>query len=186
MGKVISFNLMTLDGFFAGPHGEIDWHRVDDEFNEFAIEQLDTVGTLLFGRVTYELMVAYWPTPAALADDPLVADRMNRLPKIVASRTLSKVAWANTTLVRENIEGEVARARQSGKDMFLFGSADLAATLSRHGLIDEYRVIINPVVLGSGQPLFKDVEERLDLRLLRTRTFRNGNVLLYYEPALQA
>jgi len=93
MGKVIVFNLITIDGFFERPKHEIDWHHVDEEFNEFAIEQLNTVDTLLFGRVTYDLMANYWPTPTAIKNDPIVANKMNSLPKIVISKTLSHADW---------------------------------------------------------------------------------------------
>ena len=183
MKKLILFNLVTLDGFFAGPTGDIDWHNVDDEFNQFAIEQLDTIDALLFGRVTYQLMANYWPTPAAAADDPIVAGRMNNLPKIVFSRTLEKVEWKNTRLVKDNIAEEISKLKhQAGKDIFIFGSADLASSFTKLGLIDEYRVIVNPVVLGSGKPLFKGLNDRLNLKLLKTRTFGSGNVLLYYQP----
>jgi dihydrofolate reductase len=183
MRKLILFNMATLDGFFAGPNGEIDWHRVDEEFNQFAIEQMANADALLFGRVTYEMMAGYWPTPAARADDPEVAGRMNDISKFVASRTLARADWENTRLINQDIAAAVAQLKQQpGKDMLLFGSANLAATLTQQRLIDEYRIMVNPVVLGRGKPLFEDVREPLALRLLRTRTFRNGNVLLSYEP----
>jgi dihydrofolate reductase len=175
--------MVTLDGFFEGPNGEIDWHNVDQEFNELAIEQLDSVDILLFGRKTYELMASYWPTPAAATDHPIVADKMNRLPKIVFSKTLSSVEWQNTRLVKENVAEEVAKlVQQPGKDLIIFGSSDLAVTFIQHGLLDEFRIMVNPVVLGSGKPLFKGIKDRLNLKLLKTKTFRSGNVLLYYEP----
>ena len=183
MSKLILFNLMTLDGFFAGPDGEIDWHNVDEEFNDFAIEQLSTAGGLIFGRITYQMMASYWPTPEAMASDPAVAGRMNDIPKIVFSKTLDSVDWNNTRLVKADAVEEVRGLKeQPGKDLFIFGSADLAATFTRAGLIDEYRVIINPVVLGKGQPYFKDADHRLTLQLLNARMFRNGNALLYYAP----
>jgi len=183
MRKVIFFMLTTLDGFFEGPNREIDWHNVDEEFNEFAIDQLNSVDVLLFGRVTYELMASYWPTPAAATDDPIVADKMNHLPKIVFSKTLSSVDWQNTRLVKENIAEEISKLKQQpGKDLIIFGSSDLAVTFIRHGLIDEYRIMVNPVVLGNGKPLFKGINDKLNLKLLKTKTFRSGNVLLYYQP----
>lgn len=183
MSDLIMFNMVTVDGFFEGPNREIDWHHVDQEFNEFAADQLDTVGVLLFGRVTYELMASYWPTPAALSDDPVIAAKMNSLPKIVFSRTLDRAEWQNTTLVKENVAGEIERLKSMpGRDLMIFGSSDLAATLANLGLIDEYRIMVNPVVLGDGKPLFKGIGERLELELLRTRTFGSGNVLLYYRP----
>lgn len=183
MRKVIIFMLTTLDGFFEGPDRDISWHNVDEQFNEFAIEQLNTFDTLLFGRVTYQLMASYWPTPEAIRNDPIVADKMNNLPKIVFSRTLSSVEWHNTRLVKENVAEEIAKLKQQpGKDMAIFGSSDLALTLIPHGLIDEYRIMVNPVVLGNGKPLFKGLNDRLQLNLVKTKTFRNGNVLLYYRP----
>ncbi|MBI3660338.1 dihydrofolate reductase [Candidatus Acetothermia bacterium] len=183
MRKVIVFMLTTLDGFFAGPNGELGWHNVDEEFNEFAIDQLNSVDTLLFGRVTYQLMASYWPTPAATTDDPIIAEIMNTMPKIVFSKTLGKVEWNNTRLVKDNIAEEISKLKQqSGKDMIIFGSSDLASTLTKLGLIDEYRIMVNPVVLGNGKPLFKGIKDKLNLKLLKTKTFSSGNVLLYYQP----
>ena len=183
MRKVILFNMVTLDGFFAGPNGEIDWHHVDKEFNEFAIAQLNSADGLLFGRMTYQGMASYWPTDMAKKNDPIVADKMNTLPKIVFSRTLARADWNNTRPVKGNVAEEVSMLKQQpGRDWFLFGSAGLASTLTHFGLIDEYRVMVNPVVLGRGQPLFKGVEDRLSLKLVSAKTFRNGNVLLCYQP----
>ena len=183
MRKLIFFMLVSLDGFYEGPGHTIDWHNVDEEFNEFANAQLDSVDMLLFGRVTYELMAAYWPTPAAARDDPVTAAAMNRLPKIVFSRTLSQAAWQNTRLVRDNAAGEVTKLKaQPGKDLIIFGSSDLSVTLIEHGLIDEFRIMLNPVALGNGKTLFKGLQSRLNLELINTRVFKSGNVLLYYQP----
>lgn len=181
--KIILFNMVSLDGFFAGPGGEIDWHRVDEEFNEFAIQQLNATDGLIFGRITYQMMASFWPTPLALQDDPIVAEKMNTLPKLVASRTLQTVAWNNARLFKADVTQEIATLRQQpGRDLFIFGSANLAATLIQNGLIDEYRLMVNPVVLGSGRPLFQGVHPPLYLQLLWTKTFQNGNVLLVYRP----
>lgn len=175
--------MITLDGFFEGPNREIDWHVVDDEFNEYALGFLKTVDTLIFGRVTYELMASYWPTGRAITDDPLIAERMNHISKIVFSKTLEKVDWENTRLVKIDAAGEIARLRlQPGKNMAIFGSAELAATLIKKDLIDEYRIFINPIVLGEGISLFKGVTKRLKLKLLHTRVFHSGVVLLSYQP----
>lgn len=183
MRKVIMFNMVTLDGFIAGPHGEIDWHNVGEEFNQFAIDQLNGAGGLLFGRVTYDLMAGYWPTPDAITSDPLVANLMNQLPKVVFSRKLDKAAWQNTRLVKDDAVGEVAKLKQQpGNDLFVFGSANLAATLIQNDLIDEFRLMVNPVILGSGKPLFQNIRQPLKLKLLRTQPFRNSNVLLVYQP----
>ena len=186
MRKVIMFNMVTLDGFFEGPKGpgDIDWHRTDEEFDRFAVDQLDTAGGIIFGRVTYEMMATYWPTPEAIRGDPQVAGRMNRLPKYVFSRTHDRAAeWENSTLLKGDVTAEINRLKQQpGQDLLLFGSADLASTLTRLGLIDEYRVLVNPVVLGRGRPLFQDPPETLNLKLVQSRTFGNGNVLLTYQP----
>jgi dihydrofolate reductase len=183
MRKVIFQMMITLDGFFEGPNQEIDWHRVDNEFNHYAIDLLSNVDTLLFGRKTYELMSAYWPTEQAITDDPLVAGKMNHLNKIVFSRNLETVGWNNTQLVNENVIEEIANLKQKeGKDITVFGSSDLALTLIENGLIDEYRIIVNPIILGSGKTLFSDLSKPLQLKLFKSRLFKSGNVLLYYHP----
>jgi dihydrofolate reductase len=183
MRKLFAFNMVTLDGFFEGPNQDISWHNVDDEFNQFAIEQTGTVDAILFGRRTYELMASYWPTDAAIKDDPTIAGLMNSLPKIVFSRTLQKAEWNNTRLIKDNIAEEILKLKgQPGKEIAVFGSADLLSTLIQLDLVDEHRIIVNPVVLGSGTPLFKNVKDRLNLKLTRSRTFDSGNVLLYYQP----
>jgi dihydrofolate reductase len=183
MRKVIFFMLTSLDGYFEGPDRDINWHNVDDEFNEFAIRQTGEFGALLFGRVTYELMAGYWPTEAAKRDDPIVAGLMNSLPKIVFSKTLEKVDWENTRLVKDNFAEAISKLKQeAGKDIAIFGSSNLTVTLMEHGLVDEYRIMVNPVVLGNGKPLFKGIRNRINLKLIKTKTFKSGNVLLYYEP----
>lgn len=184
MRKVLSFNMITADGFFEGPNHAIDWHNVDAEFNEFAIEQLDSVDILIFGRVTYAMMASYWPSEVAIKNDPVVAGKMNAKAKIVFSGTLDKADWNNTRLAKNNIPAEISSLKaQPGKDLIIFGSSDLSVTLAQLGLIDEYRVMVNPLFLGSGKNILRGVAGRMDLKLLKTRTFRNGNVLLYYQPA---
>jgi dihydrofolate reductase len=183
MSKMILFNMMTVDGFFEGPDKEIDWHNVDNEFNDFAIEQLDHASFLIFGRLTYELMVSYWPTPSALSDDPVVAGKMNSIPKIVYSKTLDRTDWNNTRLIKEVVDEECKKLKeQNDQDIFIFGSANLATTFRNLDLIDEYRIMVNPVILGQGNTLFKPSSERLKLKLIKTRSFISGNVLLYYQP----
>jgi len=184
MRKLFVFNLVTLDGYFEGPKRDISWHNVDAEFNEYAVAMLASVDMLLFGRVTYDLMASYWPTPDAVKNDPLVAEKMNSLPKIVFSRTLNKPGWNNARLVKENIEEEIKNMKkQPGKDLALLGSGSILSEFTQRGLIDEYRIMVNPVVLGDGKPMFKGIKDRLKLKLIQTRTFHNGNVLLYYQPA---
>ena len=183
MRNVFLFMMVTLDGFFEGPNQEIDWHNVDEEFNEFAIQQLDEVDTLLFGRVTYEGMASFWPTPFAKENDPIVAEKMNSIPKIVFSKTLDKAEWNNSRLVKEHVAEEISKLKQqAGRDLAIFGSSNLTASLLHMGLIDELRIMVNPVVLGNGNSLFKGIHDKLKLKLIKTRTFNSGNVLLYYQP----
>lgn len=182
MRKLFSFNMISLDGFFEAPDHDINWHNVDEEFNEFAVEQTSSLDTIIFGRRTYQLMESYWPAAAAIADDPEIAGLMNNLPKIVFSRTLEKADWNNTRLIKDNAADEIMKLkRQPGRDLAIFGSADLIASLM--DVIDEHRVMVNPVLLRKGTPLFKQTGDPLKLKLLNTRTFRSGNILLTYGPA---
>lgn len=176
--------MISLDGYFEGPNRDLSWHTVDEEFNNYAADLLDSLDALLFGRVTYQLMADYWPSPAALTDDPMIAAKMNSLPKVVFSTSLQKVDWSNTRLVKEDAAAEVTKLkRQSGKDMAVFGSSDLASMLSEHGLIDEYRIIVNPVVLGHGKSLFAGLEHPLKLTFSSALPFTSGLVMLTYQRA---
>lgn len=184
MRRIFLFMMISLDGYYEGPKGDLSWHNVDEEFNEFAIQQTSEVDALLFGRKTYEVMASYWPTEAAIKDDPEVSSLMNSLPKIVISKTLESVDWNNTRLVKENVGEEITKLKQQpGREIAIFGSSDLAVSLAQMDLIDEYRIMVCPVILGEGKPLFKGVLNKLDLRLVKSRTFLSGNVLLYYQPA---
>jgi dihydrofolate reductase len=181
MRKLLFFMMVTANGLYERGPWDIGWHNTDDEFNEYAIEQLETVDTLLFGRATYEGMVRYWPTQEAITSDPIVAGKMNGLPKIVVSRTLERVEWSNARVVRDPAEIGALK-RDPGKDLLLIGSSDLAASLAPLGLIDEYRLMVNPIAMGEGKPLLKGLSADLSLKLVGTRTFKNGNVLLRYAP----
>jgi dihydrofolate reductase len=184
MRRILAFLVVTVDGYYEGPDQEFDWPVVDEEFNEFGLQQLDEVDTLLFGRVTYEGMASYWPTPAAEQDDPRVAARMNGLPKLVVSRTLDRADWADTRIVKGDVAAELTRLKQRpGKDIAVFGSSDLVVSLLGMGLVDELRIMVHPVVLGAGKSLFRTAPERVRLRLVEARTFRSGSVLLTYRPA---
>jgi dihydrofolate reductase len=179
MKRLITWNMVTLDGFFAAPDGNLDWFVFDDELERYIKETQPEVGTLLFGRVTYQMMAAYWRTA-----EGEIATFMNGAQKYVFSRTLDSVEWNKTTLVKGDAVETVRKLKQQpGKDNFVFGSADFSATLMRHGLIDEYRIGLNPVVLGKGIPLFKESVEKLKLKLITTRQLKSGVVILHYEPA---
>jgi dihydrofolate reductase len=180
MAKLILWNLMTLDGFVEGPNRDISWHEDvwGEELEGLSIEQLNAAGGLLFGRVTYELMANHWPSATGE-----VADLMNAAPKFVFSRTLKQSGWNNTRMFSADVADTVAKLkRETPKDIFLFGSADLASHLIPHGLIDEFRIALNPVILGGGTPLFKP-GERVKLKLLDSRPMSTGIVILRYVPA---
>lgn len=178
MRKVVVSNLISLDGFIAGPSGEIDWHDVDDDFQSYIAGELQSTGMILFGRVTYELLAGYWPTATPDVNDPVLIKAMNALPKIVFSRTLASAEWNNAVINRGDPVRETERMKaESGKDIFVFGSGTIVSALSDAGLVDEYRFFVNPVILGGGISQF---ESRLNLRLLGTRTFDKGLVMLTY------
>ncbi|HEY2462189.1 MAG TPA: dihydrofolate reductase family protein [Candidatus Acidoferrum sp.] len=181
MSKLIMWNLISLDGFFEGEKSwALDWHQYawGDELERLSIEQLKAADGLLFGRVTYEGMAAYWQKETGE-----VAEFMNRLPKAVVSRTLERADWNNTTLIKGDLGGEVAKLKgKSGKDIYVFGSGKLSHTLMEHGLFDEYRIAVVPVILGSGKTLFGDGLKRQPLKLVETRTFSSGAVMMRYEP----
>ncbi len=184
MHKVVSFMVVTLDGYYEGPNGEFDWPNVDEEFNEFAISQLNDIDTLLFGRITYGTMASYWPTPEAVTGDPLIAARMNSIPKVVFSRTLGEATWQNTQLVSGDAIAAVKELKQQDGTglLALFGSPTFTTSLLEAGLVDELRVMIHPILLGAGKPLFGTLTGRQPVELLRSLVFSSGNVLLTYEP----
>ncbi len=187
MRRVTVFNFVTLNGFFKGPNEDTSWHKHGEEESEFSAESLKSGNTLLFGRVTYEKMASFWPTPMAIEQFPVVAEGMNKAEKIVFSRTLKKVEWSNTRVVKGNIVEEVKKMKQMpGKDMTLLGSGSILTQFAEQGLIDEYQIMVNPVALGDGTPIFKGIKHNLNLKLTTTRTFRNGIVLLCYQPAGKA
>ena len=167
----------------AGPNGELDWSARDPkgEIAEYIRDSQSSTGTFLFGRVTYEMMASFWPTPAGKAESPIFAKILNNSPKIVFSRTLKEATWENTRLVREiTKEGIMKLKQQPGNDMLILGSGTLVQQLTNLGLIDEYQLMVNPVILGSGKPLFKEVNSRIDLKMEKAKTFGNGVVLLQY------
>jgi dihydrofolate reductase len=187
MRRLIVFNNVTVDGYFADKNGDMRWaHRQtqDPEFNAFIADNAGSDGQLLFGRKTYQMMASYWPTPMALQNEPKVAEGINNLPKVVFSRTLAEATWQNTRLVKADMVAEVRKMKQEpGPDMVILGSGSLVAQLGQEGLIDEFQVLVNPVVLGGGRSMFDGLEKRLCLKLSNTRAFKNGNVLLSYERA---
>jgi dihydrofolate reductase len=178
------FNRISIDGFFAGSDGEIDWFIHDSEVDKAAHEIMQP-DTLLFGRATYEMFVSYWPHVAADPQAPrqarTLARELNQMTKVVFSKgTLKEVTWVNSKLVKGDIIKEVRKLKQGkGADIAIFGSGTIFQQLANGGLIDEYLLAVTPVVLGTGKPLFKEVEN-INLKLLKARSFKSGNVLLHY------
>ena len=177
MRKLIVFNNVTLDAYFADLNGDMSWaHKHDAEWKQFVHDNASGGGELLFGRITYQLMASYWPSPLAMKNDPAVAEGMNKAEKIVFSRTLKQVGWNNTRLVKDNIGSEIRNLKKtSGKDMTLLGSGSILTQFAEEGLIDEFQFMVDPVAL-------KNIKRRLNLKLTSTRTFKNGTVLLSYQP----
>jgi dihydrofolate reductase len=178
MRKIVMWNMITLDGFFSDPGGDLGWFVFDDELGKYIDDTQDEADTILFGRKTYQMMADYWPST-----EGTIAQFMNSVEKIVVSKTLDRADWNNASLVKDKVPEEMAKLKHlKGKDIRLIGSADLASTLIEHDLIDEYRLAINPVVLGSGIPLFKQSVRKLDLKLLQSQTLKSGVAILHYAP----
>ena len=186
MGRLVAFTNVTLDGYFSGPNGDLGWAKrnSDPEYDAFVADNARSDSTLLLGRITYEMMASYWPTPQAARNDPALAERMNRLPKVVFSRTLGRSSWSNTTVVKSELPAEVRKLKRAGTDLAVLGSGSIVAQLTKEGLIDEYQIVMNPVVLGQGRTLFTGIVGPLGLSLTKTRSFGNGNVFLCYQPKL--
>lgn len=184
MRNLTMFNSITLDGYFTGPAGDMSWaHREhsDPEFDAFVAGNAKTGGMLLMGRVTYDMMVSWWPTPHAIKAFPEVAAGMNSAPKVVFSRKMEKAEWNNTRVMKGDLAAEVKKLKQEpGPDIVILGSGSIVAQLAPTGLIDEYTFVVTPVVLGTGRTLFDGMKEKLNLTLTGSRAFGNGNVLLNY------
>lgn len=165
--------------------GDMSWaHKNGPEWKAFSEESAMGGGTLLFGRVTYELMASVWPTPEGAKASPVIAEQMNNLSKVVFSRTLDKVSWKNTKLVKDAMIAEIRKMKEEPGDvMVIMGSGGIVSQLAGEGLIDEYQLVIDPLVLGQGRTMFGSIQDKIPLKLTKTRAFTNGNVVLYYEPA---
>ena len=182
MRKVVLSVYVTLDGVMEAP--EWSFQFWNEEAAKYAFDQLFASDILLLGRVTYQGFADAWPS---MTDEEGFADRMNSMPKFVISTTLDEVEWNNTRLIKENVVEEISKLKQqSGQDILIYGSSDLVHTMMPHDLIDEYRIWIHPVVVGKGKRLFKDRSEKAVLRLIETKTFRTGVVVLVYQPERQS
>jgi dihydrofolate reductase len=184
MPKLVSFTSISLDGYFADFKGDMSWaHSTDPEWNAFVAGNASGNGRLVFGRITYDLMASFWPTPAATQSMPEVAAGMNSMPKVVFSRTLKVASWNNTTLQSRDPVAAIRRLKaEPGPDMAILGSGSIVSQLAQAGLIDEIQIVVIPLALGSGQPLFGGIEHRLPLALTGSRRFQNGNLFNCYAP----
>jgi dihydrofolate reductase len=180
--KLIMFNHVSLDGYFTDAAGDMSWaHARDEEWQRFTAENAGGAAELVFGRKTYEMMARFWPTPQAQQALPEVAASMNRMRKHVFSRSLSQLDWENSRLVKSDLAGEVARLKaQAGPALLIMGSGEIVSQLTQAGLIDDYQIVTVPLVVGRGRSLVEGVATRPRLKLTRSRTFQNGNVVNWY------
>lgn len=191
MRKLVASINVSLDGYMSGPHCELDWHfeKWGADLAESFSRELSRADTILLGRVTYCAMARYWPQKARdlsyPREDIAFADMMNNYTKVVFSRTLNRLPWINSKLVRGNLKKEIlALKEEPGKDILIYGSGKLIGSLVASALIDEYLLYVHPIVLGAGKPLFNHLPHTLNLKLVKAQTFRSGVILLCYRPEL--
>lgn len=184
MPRLAVFNTVSLDGYFTDANNDMSWaHKQDAEWNAFVAGNAKGESRLVFGRVTYDMMASFWPTPMALERAAGVAERMNRLPKVVFSTTLDNATWNNTKLVKSDIVAEMRKMKKEpGPDMVILGSGTIVSQFTQEGLIDEFQLVVSPIVLGKGRSMFDGVKRRVPLKRTKTMSFDNGNVVLWYEP----
>jgi dihydrofolate reductase len=188
MRKIISFMHISLDGFVAGPNGEMDWIKVDEEIFDHVAKRIGEGDIALYGRKTYEMMESYWPTagdePTASKHDIEHSKWYKKVHKVVLSKTIKEAGLTNTTVIRDNLAGRINEIKQSGKgisnDILLFGSPTATHSLIHQNLIDGYWLFVNPIVLGRGIPLFADIKDKIKLNLVTTQQFTNGVTELNY------
>lgn len=185
MRKLIFFMHTSLDGFVAGVNGEMNWIKVDDAMFDFVGTMTDQADTALYGRVTYQMMESYWPTagekPNASKHDIEHSRWYNKVSKIVLSRTMNEIGLNNTKVISENISENINKLKQQdGKNILIFGSPSASNSLLNNRLVDEFWIFVNPILLGQGIPLFKDISESVKLSLIETKTFDIGVTALHY------
>ena len=185
MRKLRSYTSISLDGFFTDARNDMSWaHKRDDEWNAFASSNAGGHAALMFGRVTYEQMKVFWPTPQAAQMMPEVAKGMNAMRKYVVSRTLDASDWQNTTVLKGDLVAQVQALKATdGPDLVILGSGSVVSQLTEARLIDEYQLVLTAVVLGKGRTPFQTLSDPRTFTLTKTKSFKNGNVVLWYEPA---
>jgi dihydrofolate reductase len=187
MRKLIVFNHVSLDGYFTAANGDSSWAHNGSDDPEYAKWVADNAGNnsqFLFGRKTYDLMAGYWPSPQAKQQNPDVAEAMNQMPKVVFSKSLDKVLWNNTKLLKEGLVNETMKMKsESGPDILIFGSGTIISQLAKENLIDVYMMVLNPLVLGEGRTMFEGIGQMKNFVLKETKVFKNGKILLNFVPA---
>jgi len=184
------FMMLSVDGYFEGPNHDLSWHNVDDEFNKFAVDMLRSADLFIYGRRMYQVMAEAWPRmakdPTLSNEDKEIARLINNTPKIVISKTLEKVEesenWKNIKLVHKFDVDEVKRLKEQPGKNILIGGSELAISFVKEGLMDEFWFMINPVIIGKGTAILSGLGQKLGLELIMTRSFKSGNLLLYYKP----
>jgi dihydrofolate reductase len=184
MHKILVFNNISVDGLFSDAEGDVGWAKRDgEELTEYVKQTRSEISTYLFGRATYQMFAGFWPTPAGKAVNPYFAKILNEGRKVVFSKTLQQATWENSVIEREADASTLSRIKASGDgDCLIFGSGTLVRDLTERGLIDEYQLVLNPVILGSGRPLFSHLPKGVELRLVDSKPFKNGTLLLRYQP----
>jgi len=186
MARLTTFTQISLDGYFTDADGDLSWahsRSEDPEFKTFVEGNASGGGALVFGRVTYEMMKSYWPTPQAAKNDPVVAERMNAMPKFVFSKKLKKADWKNTTVLSVDPAKELKRLKKTSEaDLVILGSGTIVGQVAETGLVDEFQFVIIPIVLGKGRTVFDGVKKRVGMTRTSERAFKNGNLFVTYAP----
>jgi len=184
MRRILVFDNLSMDGLFCDANGSVDWAKRDNqELTEYVTQTRGDIATYLFGKNTYQMFASFWPTPAGKAASPYFAKILSEGQKIVFSRTLEKAEWENTVIEPAADRQTIEKLKGSkGGDCLVFGSGRLVRELTQQGLIDEYQLVMNPVILGGGRSLFSPLPKSVELHLLEAKPFKNGTVLLRYRP----